>query len=264
MSAPGPQYGGQVSGPGPQYRGPRSQYAGQAPGPKLKGQDPTQRPASAVYSKPPEKHVPSPPERWSSYDLYKDASASAYSGLPHEPVPAGIQQMAPPRLQSNSSVLRQPDQPGSGKKSVSFNDTLATEIHAYSRFDSTSSAEASNFSPGPQQGYTNSYIDSSSQYSQATPDKAQSELLDQRTPENMYNPHLVPGPTPGVVGAQEVYRDPRDRIAAAKAMPLKQPGPERMSFRDKMKMFAHEAGESTPKEKVKLSRAQHWIEVTGQ
>ena len=68
--------------------------------------------------------------------------------------------------------------------------------------------------------------------------------------------------TPGVVGAQEVYRDPRDRIARQKAAD-KQPGavPERMSFRDKMKMFATEIGENTPVERPKISKAQREIET---
>ena len=276
MKAPGPQYGGQVSAPGPQYKGPGPQYTSQVtvPGQKLNIQpsDSKQRPSSEIYSRAPERHVPTPPERWSSYDLYKEASGTPYSGLPHEPIPAGIQQVAPPRSQSSSSVLRQPDQMGTaGKKSVSFNSTLATEIHDYSRFDSTSSSiEAASYATSPEQGYANSYDNrpgAPAQYSQQappTPDQANPEPVDQRTPENTYDPRLILGSTPGVVGAQEVYRDPRDRITAAKAMPVKAPGPERMSFRDKMKMFAHEAGEGTPKEKTKISRAQHWIEVTGQ
>jgi hypothetical protein len=35
-----------------------------------------------------------------------------------------------------------------------------------------------------------------------------------------------------------------------------------MSFRDKMKMFASEAGENTPKERPKVSRAQRAIETS--
>ena len=87
-----------------------------------------------------------------------------------------------------------------------------------------------------------------------------------RTPENQSTASatLVPGPTPGVVGAQEVYNDPRERIAAQKAAAggnnSLQPNADRMSFRDKMKMFAAEAGENTPKERPKISRAQRQIE----
>jgi len=62
-------------------------------------------------------------------------------------------------------------------------------------------------------------------------------------------------PTPGVIGAQEIYNDPRARIQAANQLQKpKQPIPERMSFRDKMKMFADEIGESSPQEKPKTSK----------
>ena len=99
------------------------------------------------------------------------------------------------------------------------------------------------------------------------------DVFDMQTPENQYSSAqstMVTGSTPGVVGAQEVYRDPRDRIAAQKASghlrppsnQLQAPG-ERMSFRDKMRMFAHEIGEGTPEERQKSSRAQQRIEING-
>lgn len=41
----------------------------------------------------------------------------------------------------------------------------------------------------------------------------------------------------------------------------KNPGPEKLTFKEKMKMFAMETGEAeTPKDKVKISRAQRDIE----
>ena len=55
-----------------------------------------------------------------------------------------------------------------------------------------------------------------------------------------------------MIGAQEVYRDPRDRIMASKAgagpggmapMTGQRLAPDRMSFRDKMSMYTSEAGE---------------------
>nr|CAD7259769.1 unnamed protein product [Timema shepardi] len=60
--------------------------------------------------------------------------------------------------------------------------------------------------------------------------------------------------TPGVIGAQEVYKDPRTRMLAqqqqqksTRAGPL----PEKLSFKEKMKMFAMETGENgTPRDKV--------------
>ena len=97
----------------------------------------------------------------------------------------------------------------------------------------------------------------------ATPNTP-NDMYGGRTPDNQEPPSLVVGATPGVVGAQEVYRDPRDRIAAQRRQ-HNQGGsiPERMSFRDKMKMFAAEAGEqNTPKERAKISRAQREIETS--
>jgi len=70
------------------------------------------------------------------------------------------------------------------------------------------------------------------------------------------------GNTPGVIGAQEVYRDPRSRIEAQQRSQKSgtgQPG-DRMSFRDKMKMFATEAGESTPVQRPKSSKSQRALE----
>ncbi|XP_023941942.2 afadin isoform X3 [Bicyclus anynana] len=69
--------------------------------------------------------------------------------------------------------------------------------------------------------------------------------------------------TPGVIGAQEVYRDPRTRrLAEAQARAPAAPIPEQLSFKEKMKMFALESGEqSTPKDKVKISRAQRDIDA---
>ncbi|KAF5290937.1 hypothetical protein FQA39_LY14543 [Lamprigera yunnana] len=71
--------------------------------------------------------------------------------------------------------------------------------------------------------------------------------------------------TPGVIGAQEVYRDPRTRRLAEQAQQKMQTTvPEKLSFKEKMKMFAMETGESgTPKDKSKISRAQRDIDNLG-
>uniref|UniRef100_A0A1Y1NGW7 Afadin n=2 Tax=Photinus pyralis TaxID=7054 RepID=A0A1Y1NGW7_PHOPY len=71
--------------------------------------------------------------------------------------------------------------------------------------------------------------------------------------------------TPGVIGAQEVYRDPRTRRLAEQAQQkLQTPVPEKLSFKEKMKMFAMETGESgTPRDKSKISRAQRDIDNIG-
>ncbi|XP_021692987.1 afadin isoform X2 [Aedes aegypti] len=69
--------------------------------------------------------------------------------------------------------------------------------------------------------------------------------------------------TPGVIGAQEVYRDPRTRRLAEQQQKQKsEPVPEKLSFKEKMKMFALESGENnTPKDKLKISRAQRDIDA---
>lgn len=69
--------------------------------------------------------------------------------------------------------------------------------------------------------------------------------------------------TPGVIGSQEVYKDPRLRIEAQKRSQSEQgDATERMSFREKMKMFASEAGESTPVQRPKASKSQRALEET--
>lgn len=70
--------------------------------------------------------------------------------------------------------------------------------------------------------------------------------------------------TPGVIGAQEVYRDPRARRLAEQAQQKtvqQTPVPEKLSFKEKMKMFAMETGETgTPRDKSKISKAQREID----
>ena len=188
------------------------------------------------------------------------------------------------------------------KKSVSFDSNLTTEIHTHP-YPSTSSEASLGFSPGdsnqahpvanssgpagtPQNPtfiYTRGSSSGSSlseppgqQYfqrgsygpaSSAPTTPLTNEVFDTyRTPENqgINNQTLVVSSTPGVVGAQEIYRDPRDRIARQKqdTSAPKGPVPERMSFRDKMKMFATEIGENTPVERPKISKAQREIETS--
>ena len=83
-----------------------------------------------------------------------------------------------------------------------------------------------------------------------------------QTPPHSSAQMLLTGDTPGVVGGQEVYRDPRERMLAEKSQGLRPPGSgERMSFRDKMRMFASEAGENTPQDRSKISTAQRRIDA---
>jgi afadin len=67
-----------------------------------------------------------------------------------------------------------------------------------------------------------------------------------------------------VIGTQEVYRDPRSRRLAQeqerKISGPKQPDGAKLSFQEKMKLFAQEAGEKTPRDKAKISKAQREID----
>lgn len=64
-----------------------------------------------------------------------------------------------------------------------------------------------------------------------------------------------------------VNRDPRTRRLAEKQQQQQQQRagdavPEKLSFKEKMKMFALESGEdNTPKDKLKISRAQRDIDA---
>ena len=84
---------------------------------------------------------------------------------------------------------------------------------------------------------------------------------DTTTPDRHISVTAAP-PTPGVVGAQELYPDPRERIRSSHQEPHYMT-PDRMTFGDKMRRFAAEAGEDTPLPKAKISRAQQRIEVQG-
>lgn len=79
------------------------------------------------------------------------------------------------------------------------------------------------------------------------------------TPDRQVSVSSAP-PTPGVVGAQEHYPDLRDRMRPSH-QEMYYMTPDRMTFGDKMRRFAAEAGEDTPLPKAKISRAQQRIEV---
>lgn len=80
------------------------------------------------------------------------------------------------------------------------------------------------------------------------------------TPDRQVSTAVSAPSTPGVVGAQEHYPDPRDRMQSSSREPYYMT-PDRMTFGDKMRRFAAEAGEDTPLPKAKISRAQQRIEV---
>lgn len=70
--------------------------------------------------------------------------------------------------------------------------------------------------------------------------------------------NLLPN-TPNVIGSQEVYRDPRERIREEKMKtqaPRAVQGPEKLSFKEKMKMFAMTEAANAANERSNNSRAQ--------
>ncbi|XP_052088284.1 afadin-like isoform X1 [Mytilus californianus] len=137
------------------------------------------------------------------------------------------------------------------KKSVSFN--TQPDTHLYTPHGSQSSYRTSSVSSD-----TNNVS-----FEQNMPLQSQNDSVFNNSPQQNHveAKYRTSENTPGVIGSQEIYRDPRNRIAAQKeANSKKGPGAERMSFRDKMKYFAAEAGENTPKEKPKASRTLRNIE----
>ena len=236
--------------------------------------------------------APPPPERNSSYDIYSKAGIvppNAGGGV----YDSGLYGAGEPPRSSSASALRQPDNTNlyaSGKKTVSFDSNLTTEYRDTRRYTSTTSTSSetslySNQDPSAApygqypagSGSISSPTDPEPfqrQYRPAPPATTTShtsttlltndvfDSTSMRTPDNTYDPRLAVGSTPGVVGTQEIYRDPRDRIAAQRTngQNAKNPGPERMSFRDKMKMFAHEIGDGTPQDRAKISSAEYRIE----
>ncbi|XP_013410608.1 afadin isoform X2 [Lingula anatina] len=187
---------------------------------------------------PPPNHMPSgsvppPPERKSSYEYLNQY------------------QRVQPNL--NSSAMRGgSDTAGPTKKTVSFDTKPATEM-TYNNVDHDQSPASPPGNFPPNGGFE----------TPNGPSTANGDGPETPNYANLPSQTFTTGSTPGVIGAQEVYRDPRARIEATRAASLnKKSGPERMSFRDKMKMFAAEAGELTPQERTKSSRAQKEIERT--
>ncbi|XP_076371722.1 afadin-like [Tachypleus tridentatus] len=126
-------------------------------------------------------------------------------------------------------------------KKVSFQEPTVIEDH----LESSDSEFNTDQAPSPSNSYTLDDIDEELKQSQSQ------------------QPRYECGVTPGVIGAQEVYRDPRQRIQAQRsrrqqAQPVK---PEKLSFRQKMKIFAVSEGQmEAPKERFQSSKAEREIE----
>eukprot|EP00105_Crassostrea_gigas_P046520 XP_019930668.1 PREDICTED: afadin isoform X5 [Crassostrea gigas] len=197
--------------------------------------------------------APAPPVRGSSYDVHG-------ANRPNERNPEiqnGFRNM------NNSNFRNVPETVP--KKSVSFNTQLETRntYSVGSESDRTPYASQSSY-----RSSTSDQTEPHSPYGQPpTPDHAPDNVFDSTggTPQQNHVSYKTTEITPTVVGSQEVYRDPRNRIMAQKEAQggstfSKKPVSDRMSFRDKMKFFAQEAGENTPKEKPKASKTLRNIE----
>ncbi|XP_068630825.1 afadin isoform X2 [Battus philenor] len=222
---------------------------------------------------------PAPPERGSSFAVMagrRALSPAAYephaTPPPHLQAPAHLH--APAHAASTPVVAPQSPLSTSRDKRVSFHERASASTSAA---PSTPAAAAT---PGNAYAPAATPTPSSSQSSAPPPapptssppplDPSPREDPDQfiTDAERLVSgagtsPGVPPAHTPGVIGAQEVYRDPRARrLAEQQARATPAAIPEQLSFKEKMKMFALETGDrSTPKDKVKISRAQRDIDA---
>ncbi|KAL6430965.1 hypothetical protein ACFW04_007026 [Cataglyphis niger] len=177
--------------------------------------------------------APPPPERGSSYAVMSQQSALRSNG-------------------STASNLPPTSQQPASMKRVSFHDSNANS-ESMLRNMSSGSSNPSSMSMDIIREDPNNFIND-----------AQNLLASPKTPEGSGTSFT--GATPGVIGAQEVYKDPRQKRLAEKQKQQQQNSqigavPEKLSFKEKMKMFAMETGEDgTPRDKVKISRAQREID----
>lgn len=182
--------------------------------------------------------APAPPERGSSYNV---ANQHNLRTSPEDRIP----DLQNDNFRGTSGSLR----PGTEKKSVSFNAQLETQISPSYRtpegpgMSSKQNLPASNYNSYEQQVPA---VNAGPNFN--TP------------PQNHIPVNYLTSNTPGVIGAQEIYLDPRTRIEAQKNVGSKKLATDKMSFKEKMKYFAQEAGENTPQEKPKSSKSQRVIE----
>ncbi|XP_052123396.1 afadin [Frankliniella occidentalis] len=179
---------------------------------------------------------PQPPERGSSYSIMM-------SQPNRQPPSSGpLSPSSSSGLQRSCLVSTPGDQTTSSTKRVSFHDP-----------GSSQPPPPPSSQPPPIREDPNHFIN-----------EAETMLASPKTPDGPGG--IFVGSTPGVIGAQEVYRDPRQRrLAEQQQQQQKQQTsrvPEKLTFKEKMKMFAMETGEDgTPRDKVKISRAQRDIDT---
>ncbi|XP_053594728.1 afadin isoform X2 [Microplitis demolitor] len=176
--------------------------------------------------------APVPPERGSSYTVMSQQAGLRSSNSTTISTPIGSHQI---------SIKR-----------VSFHDSNANIENFPKNSLSITSHISPSFTMGTIKEDPNNFIND-----------AKTLLASPQTPDGPGS--QFGGNTPGVIGAQEIYKDPRQKRLAEKQKQQEnaQSGevPEKLSFKEKMKMFAMETGEDgTPRDKVKISRAQREID----
>ncbi|RZF35618.1 hypothetical protein LSTR_LSTR005146 [Laodelphax striatellus] len=217
---------------------------------------------------------PQPPERGSSFAIMSQSqlgsmrspvSSSQSQNTLHNNNNTPTQQIVNNNNNNiNASQLTTPQTTNSvgTAKRVSFQDTTPTVVHSANHTPSSTSSGTPSSNSNSMS--TPSTLDNIREDPNNFINEAESMLASPKSPDT---PGYT-GNTPGVIGAQEVYKDPRQRRLQEQHQKLMSNKvgtvPEKLSFKEKMKMFAMETGEEgTPRDKVKISRAQRDIDNLG-
>ncbi|CDW57249.1 hypothetical protein TTRE_0000554001 [Trichuris trichiura] len=157
----------------------------------------------------------------------------------------------------SGSPLQLVSQGGRTRAHVAVNDSLSAPPAVYlvdqlsnnERFmDLVTSASETNPVSGELENIIDAKLESPSPSSILVHHKNEAKYVYQNADET---------PRTQVIGGQEVYKDPRQE----RLKQLKPVEGEKLSFRDKMRLFAKEFNEPTPKPGVKSSSAQREIEM---
>lgn len=233
-------------------------------------------------------NVPPPPDRKSSYGYMRPnlvnnnhqdysqsnplPSAALSSSLPSNSLPLSSSSSAN-HLPSAMRNSQEQAVSNMGKKSVSFNTQMntykdRTPSHSISSYKSPTESQSSPDQDFPPPNFPAPHntdldvFDSNQQAPLPPPPPLNNDMGGLSSPTGRDVVYTTTNNTPTVIGAQEVYRDPRSRIEAKIASTNRtlQQSTDRMSFREKMKYFAQEAGEDTIKVKPKTSKTLRDIE----
>ncbi|XP_072037063.1 LOW QUALITY PROTEIN: uncharacterized protein [Amphiura filiformis] len=222
-------------------------------------QQPAPQPSNVVHTRVNAGYVPAPEKTYITEPPMPVEQAPVNHGVqrPKEQPPPPPISSAPPQNRSNNlprpkpELKPKPKPPPVAPKKVTLNNRnnnarSATLPQGYkpptSQYSNTNYA---NSHQTPNSHAPNSYNQTPT--SQSTTNSNMYGTPDNSQGLNSYRT----GDTPGVIGAQEVYRDPRDRILANKHHDEPTSPPQQLlSFKDKMKKFSG----VTPEQKVRTSK----------